>query len=287
MVGTRSWFRGLGRFRSFLVPGVDNEKAKERSGRPSSFGRGCLASKIQVSRVGRDGRAVDYMPRVKITMLSLLAVLALSAAASATASAATHQWIINGTALGKTETTEFQGNGLPYVQEGQFESAVAGTSLHIYCQTAILPSGPKNVLVGGEVGKAEVSIEFSGCALFTISKAGVSETLSTCKIETEPIIATAEGEMKEAGILTLKEKGVPFSKFNIVKVGTSTCGAEIKLEIKGTQVCVLPHFGVALYVHVLECTPGGSSLTTSLAEPARLYLGTGITLEKGGKFWSS
>ncbi len=40
------------------------------------------------------------MSRVKIAMLSLLAVLALSAAASATASAATHQWIINGTALG-------------------------------------------------------------------------------------------------------------------------------------------------------------------------------------------
>ncbi len=227
------------------------------------------------------------MSRVKITMLSLLAVFALSAAASATASAATHQWIINGTALGKTETTEFQGNGLPYVQEGQFETSLAGLQLHIYCQTAIMPSGTTNVLVGGEVGKAEVFIEFTGCAVFEVSKAGVSVPLSTCKIEEEPIVAIAEGEMKEAGILTLKEKGQVFSKFHITKVGATTCAVEAKVEVKGTQVCVLPHFGVALYVHVLECTPGGSSLENNAKEPARLYLGTGITLEKGGKFWSS
>ncbi len=229
------------------------------------------------------------MSRVKIATLSLMAVCALSAVASATASAATHQWIINGTALGSGEKTEIQGNNLPYAQEGQFETEIAGLGLHIYCQTAILPSGAKNVLLGGAIGKAEVFIEFYGCALSAINKKGGLEALPTCKIEKEPIEATGEGELKEAGVLTLKEKGAgPFSKFSMVKTNREViCAIEAKVEVKGTQVCVLPHSGVALYVHVLECTPGGSSLTTNFAEPARLYLGTGITLEQGGKFWST
>ncbi len=228
------------------------------------------------------------MSRIKLTMLSLLAVLALSAAASATASAATHQWIINGTPLATGEKTEIQGNNLPYVQEGQFESTIGGLNIHLYCQTALVPSGASNVLEGGANGKAKILIEFRGCAIFQVTKAGVSEPLSTCKIESEPILAEAEGELKEAGILTLKplstseEGGTVFSKFNITKV-TGTCAIEGKYKVKGSQACVIPHFGVDAYVGVLECTPGGSSLTL-LAEPARLYLGTGITLEKGGKF---
>ncbi len=226
------------------------------------------------------------MSKVKLTMLGLVAVLALSAAASATASAATHQWIINGTALGTGEKTEFQGNGLPYVQEGQFETSIGGAPIHIHCQTPFLPSGMKNVLVGGEVGKAEVLLEFFGCVLSSISKTGVSETISNCKIESEPIEVVAEAELKEAGIVTFKEKGAPFAKFGITKV-TGTCVIEAKLEVKGTQACVVPHFGVALYVHVLECTPGGSSVESSLREPVSPYIGLGITLEKGGKYRAS
>jgi hypothetical protein len=232
------------------------------------------------------------MSKVKIVMLSLLAVFALSAAASASASAAgTHQWLINGTLLGTGGTEEIQGNGLPYVQEGQFESSISGLGLHIYCQTAILPSGASNILEGGSTGKAKGKIEFSGCGVFDVSSKGVSETLSACKIAAEPIVAEATGELGSAGALTLK--GEPLARFSLEKVSAKegTCAASGKYEIKGTQVCVLPHYGVALYVHVIECTPGGSTLMTNVESKGEnlsfLYLGIGAALKNGGKWLSS
>jgi hypothetical protein len=230
------------------------------------------------------------MSKVKIVMLSLLAVFALSAAASASASAATHQWLINGTLLGTGGTEEIQGNGLPYVQEGQFESSISGLGLHIYCQTAILPSGKENILEGGSTGKAKGRIEFTGCGVFDVSSKGASETLSACKIAAEPIVAKVEGELSGAGVLTLK--GEPLSIFEIVKTNKeATCAAAGIYEVKGTQVCVVPHYGVALYVHVIECTPGGSSLKTSVGgageNPSNFYLGVGAATKSGNKWLSS
>jgi hypothetical protein len=223
------------------------------------------------------------MSRVKIVMLGLLAVFAVGASASATASAtSTHQWIIEGTSLGSTSKAEVQGNGLPHIQEGQIESSIAGLGLHIYCQTTILPSGASNVLEGGTVGKIKSKIEFTGCSIFDVTSKGASEHLATCKIETEPIVAEAEGELTGAGVLTLKGlSGGAIAKFNLVKANKeASCAAETKTEVKGSQVCVFPHDGVEAYTHVLECLPGGSSLTLS-GEPARLYLGAGITRVKG------
>jgi hypothetical protein len=235
------------------------------------------------------------MSKVKLVILSMLAVLAVSAAASGTASATpcsfcTHQWSINGTLLATGAKEEVQGNGLPYVQEGQFESVVSSIYLHLYCQTAILPTGTENVILGGNPGRAKGKIEFTGCGVFQVNaKTWGSETLSACKIAAEPIVATTEGVLTKAGVLELKGVGgMTISKFEIVKVGNSVCAVEAKYEVKGTQVCVIPHNAVSLYVHVIECTPGGSELTTSVnavgENETNFYLGVGVSLEKGGKF---
>jgi hypothetical protein len=232
------------------------------------------------------------MSKVKIVMLSLLAVFALSAAASATASAAgTHQWFINGTLLGSGVKEEVQGNTLPYVQETQFEMTISGLGLHAYCQTTVIPGGDQNVIEGGSVGKAKVRLEFDGCAAFDVTGMGVSERLSGCKAGLEPVLAEAEGELINAGVLDLE--GEPIAKFEIVKANAkeSSCAIEGKYEIKGSLVCVIPHYGVPLYVHVLECTPGGSSLVASVGgaaeTPIRLYLGVGISPRSGDKLLSS
>jgi hypothetical protein len=225
------------------------------------------------------------MSRVKLVVLGMLAVFALSVGASATAAAAgTHQWIIAGTPLASGSKEEVQGDNLPFVQEGQFESTVASLNIHVYCQSTLVPIGSSNVLEGGSVGKAKVKLEFTGCALFQVTSKGVSESLPACKIK-EPITAESEGELTEAGILGLKQIGsTPFSTFSIEKSNKeASCAAEGKLEVKGTQACVIPHFSVDAYTGVLLCTPGGSALT-SLGNPARFYLGTGVSLTKGGKW---
>jgi hypothetical protein len=227
------------------------------------------------------------MPHVKLAILGLMAVFALSATTPAVASALTHQWSINGTTLASGSKEEIQGNGLPSAREGQFEATVLGINLQIHCQTAILPSGKENVLTGGAVGTATVRIEFTGCGVFSVSAKGVSEHLSSCKVGEEPIVAKAEGELIEAGVLTLGSKsGETFATFKITKVGEASCAVEAKDEINGTQACTLPHYAVNTYAHELECTPGCSTLTLG-SESARLYLGAGITLEKGGKWHSS
>jgi hypothetical protein len=236
------------------------------------------------------------MSKVKLVVLSMLAMFALSAAASATtASAATHQWSINGTLLATGAKEEVQGNGLPYVQEGQFEATVGTINLHLYCQTAILPSGKENVLLGGNPGRANGRIEFTGCGVFAVSTKGVSEPFPSCKVETEPIVAISEGELTKSGVLRLTGiggAGSVLTKFTIENTNKEAeCLVKGKFEVKGTQVCVIPHSGVALYVHVVECTPGGSELKLLAVEKAEgeanFYLGAGVSLEKGGKFLSS
>ncbi len=89
------------------------------------------------------------MSKVKFAMLSLTAAFAMSAVASATAAA--HEWLVNGTPLASGATEGLQGEGAL----GRFEAVVKGTSIYVSCQE-IVAGSEKNFLEGGNPGKAKL-----------------------------------------------------------------------------------------------------------------------------------
>jgi hypothetical protein len=212
-------------------------------------------------------------------LLSLLAAFALSAIASSTALAA-HEFIVNGTTIKAGEKVEAQADQLPGID--QFESTLLSSNIHISCQQGI--NGKESVFLE-EKGKAKSTIEFKACTL-TIGNASGVENVPACKVSVAAAVTT--DELTNSGELLIKPaEGTVFTKITIEKVNKeASCALATTVEVKGEQVCTLPHFGIVVYVSEIDCTPSNSKLKLA-AETAKLSATIGLAGLKGQELAST
>jgi hypothetical protein len=209
------------------------------------------------------------MSRVKLVMMSLLAVCVLSAVASSTALAA-HEFLVNGKAVAKGEKVEVQGN----VVAAQLEGVVAKLSIHVTCQEGIAPAAG-NVLE--EAGQLKIKVELKACTVTTISS-GVAENQPKCKLK--EFSAEGSGELTEAGIISVK--GSPFAVIHIEEVsGAGTCSLVGEFKIEGKQLCAIPDYALTGTLGPVVCDPTGSKELKLGGEPIKLYTSIGLSGTKG------
>jgi hypothetical protein len=212
---------------------------------------------------------------MKLLMLSLLATFALAGVASSTASA--HEWFVNGVKIAAAEKVEIDGNQIP--GDNQLEGIIATLNVHITCQEVLAP--PAGNLLE-EKGKVKIKLEYKACTIYTVG-GEVVENQPKCKVA--GFTAEGAGELTEAGIFTVK--GAPFATIKVENSETEACTLKGEFKVETTDLCSLPHFGVAGYVPVIECNPTGSKELKLGAEPAKLYATVGVAGTKGQKFSSN
>ncbi len=193
----------------------------------------------------------------------------------------TDGWIVAGKGIGGGEKTEIDGSGW---DGGQMEFMVTGINVDLYCADSSARAGASNVLE--EAGKLKSKIEYGGCSVSEVSKAGGSAPVIGCKLE-ESFASETEGELTGPGEVMLKPV-TGENVFVIEKVGTGSCAIEGKYQIIGTQVCTVPASGVGRPLASLACTPGGSGLTLEVSkEPIRLYSTELLGVASGGSWRST
>ncbi len=211
------------------------------------------------------------MSRVKIVLLSLLAVFAVSAAASATASAsATHVYKIEGTELA-SGSEAIEGDSLT----GGLETKIAKLNTVLICQEDI---------VKGEIkpkGESTAIVEFKNCYLVEKNKEGKKTFLTACSVK-EPVEAKANDELTEHSIDVFKGSGEK-EKFAEVEIKGEGCALNGKYEVLGSQTCAIPESEFEKAVHSLICTPAGSKLTFG-KEAAQLFGEEQVKLKSGKNF---
>jgi len=201
------------------------------------------------------------MSRMKFILLGLLAAFAVSAVASASASAATHNFKIEGKTVGTGEKEEL----IVQSKAGLFESAIAGTKTTITCQEDI--GGVSTI---EEKGKSKFELKFKNGCLFWEVKEGKKAVLTACKVK-EPILAKGEDELSGGTgnpVEEFKEKGT--EAFTTIEIEGGSCAFAKKFEVKGSTTCALPEAAVEEATHEIICTGVGSNLKFG-GEAAYLY----------------
>jgi hypothetical protein len=226
--------------------------------------------------------------RLKVLLVSLLAVLAISAVASGSASAHGF-WICKegGTEkytehLCKTKAETGKWSYLPvegaevFKFEGtsgvsKLESTLSGTRVIIECKkdkiTGELEAGGKT---------KNTVIVYEECKLFTVAK--YIKTLTTCVVpnittsKLNDLLVTGKGIGPEDEFEPA-EAGGPFAK--VVVEGCALTSTE---SVLGKQICQLPEATVGLVEHELECSPSGGALTFG-GKPASYYGSALVKLE--------
>jgi hypothetical protein len=228
--------------------------------------------------------------RIRIMLVSLLAVLAVGAVASASASAHTYTICRTG-GTEKYETNKCTGpktagtfSILPveltekYSFEGtsgvsKLEGTLAGDRAIIEC---------KKDKITGEIekeGKSKASvITYEECSLAIVVK-HVREAETTCKvpnIKTEPLkdlLITGKGIGPE-------EEFEPESGTTFATVVVEGCALESREKVTGKQICQLPEATVEKAEHELDCSPTGGSLDFA-GKPASYYGNATVKLTNG------
>jgi hypothetical protein len=187
------------------------------------------------------------MSKVRVALMSLLAVSAVSVFASAAASAGpTHIFKIEGSELKGTEIG-VEADSL----SGKIEFSLFWLPLVIQCEEDISRGRIK------EKGKSETTIEFKDCFVAESEK-GKKVILSSCTI-TEPVIAEAKGELTAHGVDTLKGNKVAINEiFSEFQIGT--CAEKGVYQIKGSEACATPESEYEKVIHIGICTPAGSNV---------------------------
>jgi hypothetical protein len=213
------------------------------------------------------------MSRMKVILLSLLAVFAVSAAASATASAA-HVYLIEQTELLSSEAIEDQG------QNGKLEARIPnGPPVLIQCQEE-LSSGtikPK--------GESTFKNEYKNCYIIENSN-GKKVFLVNCEIK-EPIIAEGTDLLIEHSVDEFKGTGAE-KLFTTIELTGTKCIIAGKYTVTGAQLCAIPEAEFEKVLHHLICTPAGSKLVFGKGEktePGQLFSEEQIRL-KSLKVWA-
>jgi hypothetical protein len=216
------------------------------------------------------------MSRVKVMLLSLLAVFAASAVVSSTASAA-HVYLIEQTELLSSEAIEDQG------QNAKLEVKIPGQAISIFIQC-------QEELSTGVIkpkGESTFRIEYKNCYVVENST-GKKIFLVNCTVK-EPIVAEGTDQLIEHSIDEFKGSGAEKLFSEITIEGAKCVGVAGKYKVTGTQVCAVPEAEFEKVLHHLICTPAGSHLvygTGEKTEPAQLFSEEQIRL-KSLKVWAA
>ncbi len=190
------------------------------------------------------------MTRIKLIMLSMVAVLGVSAVASTSAFALETRWTVEGT----TVTTETPVEGV--VGTAQLNSIILGQKIIIECTENTL----SNAAIEKE-GKSKGEIKFKKCTVVTVA-GGVRGALPKCVVK-EPI------EFKFLDLLVAGPGGVLEDEF---KPSTGEEFVTIHIENKGEEICTLR--GVYEATGTYDAS-GGAEVEVSKTEHELVYTSTG------------
>jgi hypothetical protein len=200
------------------------------------------------------------MSRIKLVLLSAVAVLVVSALASASASAAPHWLVCKKVAAGTGKfaegecktlggTGEWEATKMTAILEIEGTSGVSKLKTEIG-STAVTIVCNKDKVAGTveDPGNSEATITYEECSI---------ENASTCKV------ANIKAEVLDR----LIEKGgvIEDEFFEKAGAGFTTvvitgCTLNGSFKVTGTQVCSLPEGEVFKKLHELNCLTSGSTL---------------------------
>jgi len=216
------------------------------------------------------------MPRVKMILLSLLAMVMLGAVFSAAASAATHNYKVEGKNIAseKVEIQEVSTNGA-------LESTITGLKVLISCRETI---GPPEINTLEKEGKSKWEDKtITGCLIWEI-KEGKKSVITACKIH-EPIIAKGESLLiGAAGSGEAEYKEESSKPLTTLELEGGSCALAKKIEVKGSSPCATIESGVETVAHNITCTGVGSKVKLG-TEPA-YDSGTALITTKKLEKWS-
>ncbi len=224
------------------------------------------------------------MTRIKLILLSMLAVLGLTAVISATASASvveTRFFTEAGTELAASETITGA------VGTAELVTTIAGDKVAIVCT--------KNSLVSGSVetvGKSKGEIKYEECGELKQTKGGTLTTVANCKITVpafkfiDLLVAGPGGTVEDE----FKPETPP--TFVEIEINGTGCNAVFKGKFKaeGTYVASIPKGEDGEATHLLDFTSTGSKTTFGPAKEPASYINS-VTIElsgtkKGQKWWA-
>ena len=221
------------------------------------------------------------MTRIKLILLSMVAVLGLSAVASATASAAveTRYFVEGDTELAASESVAGT------VGTAELVTTLAKDKVAIICTKNTLSNATVET-----VGKSKGEIKYEGCGELKQIKAGKLETTG-CTVTIPPfkfidlLIASPGGTVEDE---FKPESGTVFVE---IELGGESCNSVFKGKFKteGAYDAALPKGEVAEVGHEIVYTSTGSKVTFH-GEPAS-YTNTVTNLllsgtKKGDKWWA-
>ncbi len=218
------------------------------------------------------------MAKTKSILLCLLALLSMSAVASSSASAGTHNFIIEGTEIKGTEEIE---------QTGQFgdnpdfrrnmdgdklEYTIGGIRVIQECRTSTY-----RVILGANGVSSQW--KFLGQACTMREFVGGREIITPC-------IATEKDEGNDLLTAAGNDQLKPLEKSEIFgTVELEGCALAGKYEIKGEESCAIPEAMFEKAIHTMICTSTGSSLKIN-SEPAWFFQAGQVKLTSN-KAWST
>ncbi len=177
------------------------------------------------------------MSKIKLVLLSALAVFAVAGVASATASA--HEFKIEKKGIVADES--ISGSSKTSV----LESKISGKAFKLKCTSDTFTG---TIKAGG---KDTGTVTFKGCT--------VDEPAEGCLVEGGEIKAKVNSELigaaKPVKELFTPEVGETFATFTL-----TTCALKGKYEVKGSQECDLPEGETEKVEHSIDCKKAGSKL---------------------------
>lgn len=242
------------------------------------------------------------LSRLRVILLSLLAVFAITAVASSSASA--HEFLVCQEA-GTEKYTEHLCSAKSETGKWSFAAIAAGKSFEVEGTSGVSKLegtiGGQKVIIECSTDVTKVTLEpagatkgtitFSGCKIFSVTKG--KKTLLKCVVNS---VAEAAEKIKLTflDVLVTGKGGGPEDEFKpavaekpFVEIETSgaECALVAKTAVTGTTICQLPEAEVGLVEHEIACSPSGSSLKLG-ATAAGFFSAAKVKIVGTGAGWS-
>jgi hypothetical protein len=218
---------------------------------------------------GRKGRA---MSKTKVILLGLLAAFAVCAISSTTASAATHEFKVEG-----KEITE----KIPYDQVTRNLRIFFTQGHKLYYQYC-----PEDTARGNFIppNKDEEEIVAFNCQVFDLEN-GKKVFQPQCVVKEKKEILFAKTEQIAHGIDQFKgsETEEKFGEITFEK-GTEACAIEGTYKLKGEILCAMPEAEFEKVLHEFICTPAGSNIKLQKEEKTEDFV---LFYDQGQSFLQS
>jgi len=217
------------------------------------------------------------MSRIRLILLSLLAVLAFGAVAAASASAAHEFWV---------PECENQGPGHKYATRVKCEKGEIGTGEWERSGALAPIAAGEEVPVEGTSGTSILEVPELNEAKIECKEDKFSGTLkaagqTTAKVEFEKctVVSPEHCTVAEPIKVNVTDQLVIFHEtladafeppsgepFVVIKLKGSECLAKGEFKVKGKQQCALPEGEIEKVEHEIDCKPIGSELTLGAKE---------------------